>query len=548
MIVKRIKKIPVILATLTLATAGVEGALPTKALSGVPQDIIATAVETGNSFKVETNLANAPLRLDTIRYKTGTNQMSVTAPGDDWYIKKVIVAYMNYSMGITEEEADQNLATLNNSQDDNWKVLSFYEVYPWSAKKTQDIAFNKALTDKNAYTNKSDIFYYAIEFGKIVDDGWTDTMWSRGKIDYRSCVHSSVFDEETMSCARVEDGETIKYVPKVNADNTLVALPENEKVMTWVEEWKDVISDEAKVTQYEVEQMEEYLKNGLEILDRNDALVDGIYKSWMYYVENQPSDPNWSRFVWAADGAQILKLKIAEMRKFFEADEPDTTVQEVLVQENTALKQEIIVLKEENTTLESQKAVLEQENEALKGEKAELEKEILRLREEKSDSDLADNDLEKDNTQMKNELKDLKQELENMTNKVTELQQKIDVLELNKREGEEKSSELQQEIYKLENEKKGIEAEKNELRERITELEKSQAQAQMSINNTPEVAVIASEANENEEVIDSKTEEVDVPVLGGEEVKTSGLWWWLIPVVGLAGVAILLVKRKISRE
>lgn len=537
------RKIPIILASLTLATMGMGGGLSAEALSGVSQEILAAARKATDELSLKTDATDAYLKINLIKYKDGMANGSVSVPEEgDWYIKRVVVAYMNFSQGISEEEADANLGSLNEVNNRDWKTVSLYENYPWSGRKTQDITLNQAQTGRDTLANKSDIFYYAVEFGSVESGEWAETWWSRGKIDYRSCVHSTVFDEETMNCVRVEEDGEVKYLPQMKKGGVMVAVPENEQVLTWREEWRDVIMWEYEAVQNETELMWRYLNGGLAVLDRNDLALDGIMRSVEHY------DKADSKLLWINQGAEFHKERIAEMRKFFEkSDGADTSKLEILEKENETLKQT-------NTTLESEKAELRAKNETLTQGKEDLEKEILRLRAENEALKMAKDDLEQGNEGVMSEIRSLRQEIERMTEEMAKMRQEADELGEKNAQAEAENVGLRQDVDRVEKEKQELEkkmvemtsGQKCEIVNVVNEVksaENSEEKVTNGQNMVKEDVVIEPEEEKKEE-----ENRVEVPSLGGEEVKTNGVWWWLIPVVGIIGVTILLVKRKFSRE
>ncbi len=551
---KKTKKMPIFLASLTLGVTGLGVNWSAGALEGVQQELMTIAREAADGLSLETNAADAYLKMNLIKYGAGSANGVVSAPDDgDYYIKKIVVAYMNFSQGVSEEEADENLANLIGSGDPDWNVVSLYENYLSAAKKTQNISLNRAQTGRDIFANKSDILYYAVEFGEIADGGWANTWWSRGKIDYRSCVHSSVFDMNTMSCTRVEDGGVVKYLPQVNGSNKLVEIPENEEVISWEEEWRDVILADYEGVQNEIEQMWGYLNDGPWILDQNDLVLDGILKSVTHY------DAADSKLLWIAQGADFWKGRITELRKFFEkTDTTDTSKLEVLEKENESLKQineeletEKAGLKQENEGLKSEKTELEAKNETLRYEKETLEKEVLRLQKKNETLKALGGDSGKESSDQENsaemsEIKSLKQEIEKMAKEMTEMQQNIGQMETEKAELGAKNSELQQTIEELQNRQESVGDWTCENVSSVTEVK--------IVNNNEEKAPDDLMKNDTEKVGNVENMEnmdntgVDVPNLGEKEVRTSGVWWWLIPVVGLAGMVVLLAKRKFSRE
>lgn len=549
---KKTRKISIFLMGSTLIMTGMGGNMPVKALDGVQQEVLTVAREAAEEFSVETNVLNAFLKINSVKYKDGTASGTVSVPKDGgWYIKRIVVAYMNYSQGISEAEADANLATLANNRDDNWKIVHYREYFPATAKMTQDFSLNQTQKDKDIFANKSDILYYAVEFGTIADEKWTETWWSRGKIDYRSCVHSTVFDEETMVCARVEEDGKVKYLPQMKSSGAMVTVPENEKVLTWEEEWKDVILWEYEEVQTEVERMWGYINDGLTVLDWGDLTLEGVLKSVKHYDEADLS------LLWLSQSAEFFKGRIAEMRKFFEKDEVDTSKIETLEKENESLKQVSVTLESEKEALKQTNIVLENEKTTLMQKNEALEREILRLQAENEALKMVEDSSEKEDEDAMGEIKSLRQEIEWLMEEMTKVRQEADNLEVERTKVEMENAELQQNVAKVENERKELEKELEKGSAEMTDSQKCEVVNLITdvktVEGNAEKVTDGQNENETEVMVGLEKENVEddgvgVPILGGEEVKTSGAWWWLIPVVGLIGAMILTVKRKFSKE
>ena len=477
------------------------------------------------------NEVDANLKLNLIKYGEGEANGVVSVPTeDDWYIKKIVVAYMNFNQGVTELEANNNLSTLTGARDDNWVILSLYDYRPLTAKKEQNISLNQSNKTLNAFSNKSDLFYYAVEFGMITENGqWGETWWSRGKIDYRDCVHSAIFQEEAMNCKRSENNGVVKYVPQVKQTNEILTLPDNEQIITWEDEWKDVILANYEAVQDESELMQNYLNNGLDVLDQNEKNLDGIVKSLAHYSVADP------KLVWLSQGITFWKIKIDEMKKFYE--KTNVTEVETLKKEIEVLKMQNMALQQENETLVVEVAGSRQEKDALAMENVELKRQ--------------NSEQEAENTALKQEKMDLEE-------KVSELESEKKVLEVAKSELEQVNYDLNLRNSDLQTKGEQLESENKNLRE---ELERNEnEQKKNSHDNYSIVGVVGDtglgvmeDKKEGEGMNDggdSRAEEqgVEIPILGEEELKISGGWWFLISVIGLIGMVIVIVKRRFSKE
>lgn len=575
------RKIPIILSSLAIVAGGLGQISPTLAIDN---DLAANSIGGAeNQLSLTKNNPDASLKINLIRYEQGEASGVVSVPeGRDWYIKKAVVAYMNYDQGVTEAEADENLATLDDSKNDDWLIVGLYNNYSVT-KKTQNITLNQSTKDRSATANKSDVLYYAVEFGVPTESGtWNDnTWWERGKIDYRTCVHSSVFGSG-MNCRLLEDEQGARYVPQIFGSSKFVFPPDGEEVLTWEDEWRNVILLNYEAVQNETELMGKYLNSGLAILDQNELTLDGVLKGVSKYPQGD------SKLLWLPQGVEFWKGKIAELRKFYEkTDTSDTSSIEILQNENTTLKAEKAELQKENEstkmenlelrreieevraentslkqegeTMRMENADLQQEKETLNSEVAALKQDNERLKSENVVIRQEKDDSERENSELRAENERLMAELAQMKNVNTEIAREKSEVEAENVKLKEEMMGLIKKNSELEKEKDGLvkeNAEMDKLSAELTEQLASVQGVQTTIvrneckGNDDNVSEVGLE--NNEEGIGGlqdfdKREDVNVPLLG-EEVKTNGIWWWLIPVVGLVGVTILLIKRKLSRE
>ena len=146
--------------------------------------------------------------------------------------QRVWFATVDYEKGWTEAEVDAQL--------ENWGGL---EVEWTLVTKEQSLAemFSHAyvtvmLADDLTQVNLLDVLYYAVEFEDLENEG-AGSVWMRGKVDYRGCVHAERFERwETGTCVEMIDREagTVKYLA--------LDATEEEEVITWEEEWRKVLA------------------------------------------------------------------------------------------------------------------------------------------------------------------------------------------------------------------------------------------------------------------------------------------------------------------
>lgn len=511
---KKIRKIPIILSSLVLTTAGAGYLAPAMALNDIE------VKEASDQLVLTKNIINPYIQIDSIGYKSGRVSGTVMAPAEEgWYIKTIAIAYMNFDQGVTEAEADEALPDFTGLKDEKWMVLNLNEYHSLANMKTKGIDLNYTNGMRNILLNKSDLLYYAVEFGKAnAEQSWGETWWYRGKLDYRACVHSAVFDEDTMSCKRVEDGDSVRYIPQVNATKELVYPPENEKVLDWETEWQDVIAANYEAVQDEIEVMTNYFNNGLMILDEDEKVLDGVAKSLKKITSLRQN------LVWLAQSVALRKARIAELREFFTKSGGDAAEIERLTQENGQIKAE-------NTKLEQKNAELEAKNE-------ELAVKLTEIQAERAEVEQVKQEIENENLELREEMERLtaKNEMIEAERSAMEIQYKTGVEQLKSELEQAKMKEVTVVEKPVEKEVLTI-IEKPVEREVLVNLEQTEEKQAENEVETPR------EQSEKQE----EPQNIDVPLLGNEDLRTSGAWWWLIPVVGLIGALILVIRRKFAR-
>lgn len=196
-------KIPFFLSALSLA--GANTALsPTldniNRVSDTPVAVVANENVAGLNFK-QLNLATGQIKWD-FQYQDNEGRT----------FSRYIMTSLNYMSGVTEEEADRQLATLGESKFDDWTTWR-------TTYSASDASFTSGTTlgatlawGEVLKNNKSDLVYYAIQY-KNWDDPSVEPVWYRGKIDYRSCAHSpNIESTYGMICQFSLDPVTNRYI------------------------------------------------------------------------------------------------------------------------------------------------------------------------------------------------------------------------------------------------------------------------------------------------------------------------------------------------
>ena len=232
---------------------------------------------------LEANTISPDLRIPNL-YPMHNYMEIELVPSETRALKRLVVAYYDYERGVTEAEADAGLATLGEDAAE-WAVVFYDEEYRFGE-------FDHPLLNlsgfevwiKGEFTeNKRDLLYYAAEFGEpeLQEDGstaWQNTVWLRGKYDYRSCIHGPDFKPvlpnyigiPTCSARDVEDG---KYIVTATRGGEVA-----EGILTWEEEWRQIQLERlremvVKMGTWETEWQEEAVRSMLERLKKLEVTL-----------------------------------------------------------------------------------------------------------------------------------------------------------------------------------------------------------------------------------------------------------------------------------
>lgn len=232
---------------------GVGGAaLPVVAMSGDVGGLgesVAGVEESGERWEegllLEANTISPDLRFPNL-YPMH-NYMSVElVPSETRALRRLVVAYYDYEQGVTEAEADAGLATLGEDAAE-WAVVIYDEEYRFGMEDHPLLNFGgfEVWIEGEFTENKRDLLYYAAEFGEpeLQEDGtteWQNTVWLRGKYDYRSCIHGPDFKPVLPNYIGIptcfaRDGEGGKHIVTATRDGEVA-----EGILTWEEEWRQI--------------------------------------------------------------------------------------------------------------------------------------------------------------------------------------------------------------------------------------------------------------------------------------------------------------------
>lgn len=297
---------------------------------------------------------NPFFHLLSIDYKNNQMGIQIYEQGD-WVIKRIIVAYRDYESGVTEDEADQQLGKLGVEDDVIWKTVWDYDAngasdlyrYIIPKENNKPVSLNENLTD---------VVYYAIEYGHKTGAEWQDNWWTRGKISYRDCTHSSIFDPETMICT---EGDKGSYKVRM-ADYTEVEMP-TEEIITWDEEWNMVLHKRYEEVRDRLMELRDYLYNTAGILDGSDQTLDSLEITLPKTEGMEDYDEIMSEIARLQELSRTLREYYANLG-------------------NLGDKIELESLKQERDELKLEKEALEDARDQIEQENAELRRQIALLK------------------------------------------------------------------------------------------------------------------------------------------------------------------------
>lgn len=246
------KKLAIIMMTLSVLGSIGGAMLPAMALEGdvtglgesvAGVDGVPSSWE--ESFTTEANVVNKALRFPYL-YPLHDYLTVELIPSETRALKRLLLVYYDYEAGVTEAEADAGLATLGEDTAD-WAVVLADEEYRFGMETHPLLNMSgfEVVVEGKFTDNKRDLLYYAAEFGepKLMEDGstsWENTVWTRGKYDYRTCIHGEDFDPNLPNyvgiptCFAREDGQGKILVTATHGGEI------SDNVLSWEEEWRQI--------------------------------------------------------------------------------------------------------------------------------------------------------------------------------------------------------------------------------------------------------------------------------------------------------------------
>lgn len=590
------KKTPLLLSTLALA-AGVTGSINMALSLASPVAAIEALTDSEQNTDIyfeDLSAMNEYFRIEGLNFKKNSMTYNVnkyTVVGG-MQAQKVLIVARDYEAGVSEAEADEKSHFLGVDGDTTWYKSLVNNRVVASTNYVPNIK------DYKLEDNLTDILYFAIQFGEIVTDTngkktLKDAYWVRGKIDYRKCIHSALFDAETMTCSTMVEYPTkTATLVTIDSKGDYVIFPEDEKVITWDEEWGGVLKDrlatlDAQITHMNTQlpaveatlaQMAATIKNIQKLagelddaqeveqsLEQTKALSQQVQNTydWMLGTEQRKIMDDL-RAALAEALAEIEQLKqqqstdntdeILQYQQALEKLQKEITeLQAELSKVNTQLRLETINL----ANTEQELAQMEAKMREILAEKEGIMQKIQDLMGDKGVLEKQNDDLNQENAKISAENSVFVAKVTDLTKQNTELQEQNQNLIAQIRELQEQNRNLVAQFTESQEQNQDLVVQNEVLNAKIKELETALAEkptctviTEMQVDN--KAMEDADVVNNLDAVVEDKddtasVEAVEVPNLG--EVKTKTNFWWMI-----AGLAIVLgaigvyCKKHLNRE
>lgn len=252
------------LLTLSLI-AGAGMAWPSGQVRGTEGGVV-NGVESGVVNGVESgvveNKYEPSFQITMLRPEDGNMRFAANTEGTDLYLRRVVLAYYNYEDGVTEVEADAKIAELGVNDELGWGTMVYDFAFGAFTKKPEFTGGMTVTSEDGmpeslrlAEVNKTDVLYYAAEFGERTGEGvaatWSNLSWLRGKIDYRDCIHGSNYTNYG-ECKVVHETDA----PVVNYWTYGRAPAADQHIMTWNEEWQAIQKGRLEEVEDRIEEWE----------------------------------------------------------------------------------------------------------------------------------------------------------------------------------------------------------------------------------------------------------------------------------------------------
>lgn len=525
-----VKKTPILLSTLMVA-AGISGVVSTAlaATSPVYATEVAAAEDTQTTdIYVEDLYAMSDyFRISELDFAKNRIVFSVGGNHalDGIRPQRAMIVVRDYESGVSEAEADQRAHTLGVG-DDTW-YRTFLD--------TRTVSANNYMSGSGYQLreNLSDILYFALQFGEIITDAsgkktLENVYWVRGKIDYRKCIHSELFDAETMVCTVKVNRLAQTAMLAAISDGDWLLFPEDEKVMTWEEEWRKVLAVKIANLNTQLTHMKEQLPVVGATLDQMAATIKKLQTASAEVDPKQELSPSFTEL-------QVLLQQVQSAYDWMLGTEQEKVMTGLRDDLQTALL-EIERLKQSTGGSNEQLEKLQIEIQTLQAKldeaSAQFEAEVVKT------------------TAVREELQQILAEKE-------EIMQKVQELTMKNSELRQVNNDLTAENEALKKQNQDLLVQNEVLNARIRDLEAALAEkpictliTEVQMENTStDVEIMPENTSKKTNAIeDVATEEVvEVPNLGEVETKTN-FWWVVVAIVGALGVLGMCCKKRLGRD
>lgn len=574
------KKIPLLLSTLTLVTGVSSLTNTTLVVSVSATDTVATSTEVTDLYFEDLYTMSEYFRIEELDFINQRLTYNVGhAMSTEWALpQKILIVARDYEGGITEKEADEASKTLGVG-DDGW-----YQTLVTSKK----VGATNYMLANGIADNLSDIIYFAIQYGHKTNQGLEDVYWVRGKVDYRKCIHSDFFDAKTMTCTvRVNNNTQTAELAGIAADG-YIAFPEDEKVLTWEEEWKEAVKEhiadlntllthiktQLPITGVTLEQAGTSIKNlqksiaemtGTQSLDKGLTQLQTLLQQtqaiydWMIGAEQQKNMDSLQAQLDAAL-AEIKRLKQDSTTGEDEIMQAQRELAE-MTQKWREAQEKLVIVEADNQQKQADLATAQAELEKLYKEIQILQEHLDTLETKLSESTATNNIAQAEITQLREQITAILRQKEEIMQKAQILTNENDKLLKQYTELQKQNAELQKEVQnnlQLQQENQDLRAENDKLRAQIRELETELAQKSSctvvgevrvgdkplgeSVTNAETSSIISTDVE-----IKAEESSPEVPNLGEVETKTN-FWWVAAAIVGALGVLGVCCKKRLDRE
>lgn len=193
--------------------------------------------------------------------------------------KRIVTVYQDFENGVTDEEADAKLPTLGVEDHSSWAVtlsdknVKLTNVVRHLKNDLINVVIRPNEVGADLKNNYRDAIYFAVEYSHKDLEGkeqtpeeWVgESLWIRGKIDYRTCVHNAAYG---LTDSLMDNRCHIHYVEEQDngwkqsyyyLKNSKLAT-DNLSILTWEEEWKQIQAKRAAEKAEEVVKVDDPAK------------------------------------------------------------------------------------------------------------------------------------------------------------------------------------------------------------------------------------------------------------------------------------------------